>query len=239
VKLINKLTARFASRGLPLSTRNLYDRWAPLYPPLPHNPFMRAEQAAMLRLLPEVRGARVLDLACGSGRYATLIHERGAAFVVGLDFSPVMLARARLANRVRASMMSAPLAPASFDVIVSGLAVGHADDLQDWLCEAARLLMPSGTLLYSDFHPAAAQAGMKRTFRGVDGRHYTLKHRTFTVDQHRNLARAAALSVESISEVRAGIEFTEPFDGSDALYRKCHGTPLVLVVAMRKPPVHV
>lgn len=188
----------------------------------------------MLHLLPDVRGMRVLDLACGSGRYATILRERGASFVTALDFSTVMLARVETASRVCASMLSLPLARQSFDLVISGLAVGHADDLQEWLCEASRVLRPGGLLLYSDFHPAAAQSGLKRTFRDENGQKYTLPHQTFALCEHRTRAPAAGLAVESTREIRAAIELTESFSGSDAFYRKWSGTPLVLVVAMRK-----
>ena len=37
-----------------LSNGEAYACWAPTYPPVPHNPLMRAEQAALLALCPEV-----------------------------------------------------------------------------------------------------------------------------------------------------------------------------------------
>jgi malonyl-CoA O-methyltransferase len=195
---------------------------------------MRAEQSSMLHLLPDVRGMRALDLACGSGRYATILRERGASIVIGLDFSTVMLARVETASRVCASMMLLPLVEQSFELVISGLAVGHADNLEGWFGEVSRVLRPGGLLLYSDFHPAAAQSGLKRTFRDENGQTYTLPHQAYALCEHRTLATAAGLTVDSANEIRAGIELSETFSGSEAFYRKWHGTPLVLVVAMRK-----
>ena len=81
MRILNALRSQLAARNSQFAIRNsspdtraLYDRWAPLYPPLPHNPVMRAEQAAMLQSLPDVCGARALDLACGSGRYAMILR---------------------------------------------------------------------------------------------------------------------------------------------------------------------
>jgi hypothetical protein len=45
---------------------------------------------------------------------------------------------------------------------------------------------------------------------------------------------AVGLTVETFSEVRAGIELTETFTGSEKLYREWHGVPLVLIVRARK-----
>src|SRR5258707_15532749 len=92
------------------ATLEAYERWARVYPPVAHNPLMRAEQAAMLELLPAVAGSRVLDLACGSGRYSRLLLEANAGHVVALDFCIPMLQQVASANRVCGSMMQLPFA---------------------------------------------------------------------------------------------------------------------------------
>jgi malonyl-CoA O-methyltransferase len=72
-----------------------YARWAPSYPPRAHNPLMRAEERAMLSLLPtQLRGRVVLDAGCGSGRYMLHALRRGAQYVLGVDLSTEMLKRA-------------------------------------------------------------------------------------------------------------------------------------------------
>ncbi|KAL8828225.1 MAG: hypothetical protein Q9191_002715 [Dirinaria sp. TL-2023a] len=45
---------------------------------------------------PYVKGAKVLDLACGSGHYSNRMLEMGAEKVVGVDISPVMIDVARV-----------------------------------------------------------------------------------------------------------------------------------------------
>ena len=45
------------------------------------------ERYSLLKLLGEVRGKSVLDLACGEGFYSRLVRARGAARVVGVDLS--------------------------------------------------------------------------------------------------------------------------------------------------------
>ena len=141
-----------------LANEHAYDCWASSYPPLPHNPLMRAEQQAVLELWPGVAGACALDLACGTGRYARLLAQRGAAFVVAADISLGMLRHAAIEHPVRADMMQLPFANHAFDLVVSGLAVGHAPQLEAWMREAARVLVPGGVLVLSDFHPDAAAA---------------------------------------------------------------------------------
>jgi malonyl-CoA O-methyltransferase len=218
----------------PLSNVAAYDCWAPSYPPAPHNPLMRAEQAAVLALWPEVRGLRALDLACGTGRYGLLLEQQGAAWVVGTDRSPQMLRRAQLAWRVQADMMSLPFADAQFDLVVSGLAVGHAPRLDGWMREIARVLAPGGLLVCSDFHPDAARAGMARSFIDNALRRHTLLHSLYDMSAHEAAAAAAGLELERSREVRVGHELCEPFDGSAEFYRRWRGLALVLALRLRK-----
>lgn len=220
--------------ALTANTRAAYERWAPLYPPFPHNPLMRAEQAAMLGLWPDVRGRCVLDLACGSGRYSQLLVEHRAGQVVALDDCAPMLAQVSGADRVRGTMMSLPFASDTFDAVVCGLAIGHASDIASWMSEVARVLKKSGLLLYSDFHPAAARAGLPRSFKDQEDRQVTVPHsRHELADQLQSVA-AANLNVEAVREVRAGMELNEAFKQSAEFYRRWHGLPLVLIVRARK-----
>lgn len=218
-----------------LANAAAYDLWAESYPPLPHNPLMRAEQAALLALCPDVAGRRVLDLACGSGRYALLMQEQGASLVVGSDLSAAMLARAPLAHRVRADMLRLPFAAASFDVVVSGLAVGHAPSLDAWMAEAARVLAPGGQLVYSDFHADAARAGMTRSFTDTAGQRHELLHAFYDLDDHLAAAWRAGLVLEASRAVHVGCELQESFSGSEAFYARWNGLAVVLALRMVKP----
>jgi malonyl-CoA O-methyltransferase len=212
------------------STLQVYERWAPVYPPVAHNPLMRAEQQLMLQMWPDVAGSRVLDLACGSGRYSRLLPGANAAQVVALDFCVPMLRQVTAANRVCASMMHLPFQAATFDFVVSGLALGHATDIGSWMTEVARVLRPGGTFLYSDFHPEAVSAGMTRSFKDGDDESWTVPHQTYDIGCQQDAAAAAGLKIETVAEVRVGVELTEAFRGSERIYRDWHGLPVVLVV---------
>lgn len=217
-----------------LSNVEAYDLWAEAYPPLPHNPLMRAEQAALVALWPDVRGLTVLDLASGTGRYGLQLEQRGAARVIATDLSEQMLLRAPLQHRVRADMMCLPFASAQFDLIVSGLAVGHAPSLDGWMAEMARVLRPGGVLVYSDFHPDAARAGMTRSFTDSTQRKHTLLHALFDLEAHTQAAARAGLEIERSHELRVGKDLHEPFEGSEAFYRRWQGLAVVLAVRARK-----
>jgi SAM-dependent methyltransferase len=64
--------------------------------------------------LDDLAGKRVLDIGCGSGRYAVALAERGAD-VLGIDLSPAMLALARERARVRGVSEHCRFHDAEFD----------------------------------------------------------------------------------------------------------------------------
>jgi malonyl-CoA O-methyltransferase len=178
-----------------------YALWAESYPAHAHNPFMLAEERAMLRLLPQsLIGARVLDVGCGSGRY--LLHARGrGATVFGVDQSAQMLqlARARELPVTQGSVTCLPVIDGWADTVVCALTLGHVPDLGSALKELARVLGASGTLLCSDFHPVANALGWKRTF-SVDAQRYAVRYTTHRYADWHVASRAAGLRIEEIFE---------------------------------------
>jgi ubiquinone/menaquinone biosynthesis C-methylase UbiE len=220
--------------NLTAATLAAYERWAPLYPPIPHNPLMRAEQELMLKHWPDVDGSRALDLACGTGRYSRLLTQTHAAHVVALDACSPMLAQVSGASRVRASMMQLPFADGSFDVVISGLALGHASGIRPWMAEIARVLSQGGALLYSDFHPEAARAGLPRTFKDQSGCTFAVPHHCYDLTLQQEAAAAVNLRINAIQEIRVGFELQERFSGSEEFYRRWHGLPIGLVVRAQK-----
>ena len=211
-----------------------YRQWAASYPPLAHNPLMRAEETAMLECWPDVAGKRVLDLACGTGRYTRLLMEGNPSRLVAADFCEPMLSQVSAQHRVLADMRFLPFDSGAFDVLICGLAIGHAADVDAWMVEIGRVLAPNGILLYSDFHPAAARAGLPRSFKDEHNVTTIVPHRVHELPRQRQCAAAAGLDIEVVREIRVGIDMKEPFDGSTEFYRRWHGLPLVLVVRARK-----
>jgi malonyl-CoA O-methyltransferase len=131
-------------------------------------------------------------------------------------------------------MMQLPFADGAFDVIISGLALGHATGVQGWMTEVARVLGNGGVLLYSDFHPEAARAGLTRSFKDRNNATCHVPHRNFDLESQRQAAAAANLTIDVVQEVRVGVELREPFPKSEEFYRRWSGLPIVLIVRARK-----
>ena len=106
-------------------------------------------------------GARVLEVACGSGGVATRIAERFEAAVVGVDINEaaVKAASARAASsgvqdRARFQAVDAdrplPFPDGSFDALFCNDAINHLFDRQAVLADWHRVLGKGGRCLYTD-----------------------------------------------------------------------------------------
>jgi malonyl-CoA O-methyltransferase len=184
-----------------------YSLWAESYPPEAHNSFMAIEQAAVLEVLPALAGRRVLDVACGSGRYAQLALQRGAHQVVGTDSSRAMLARGAGFARLRADLTALPLRSASFDLVICGLALGHLPPqrMPQAIAEMARVVDRGGTVVFSDFHPYLYLTGHRRTLTLPSGDTYNVEHHPHLVADYFKAIRAAGLTVTALLEAKAEV----------------------------------
>jgi malonyl-CoA O-methyltransferase len=118
-----------------------------------------------------------------------------------------MLLRARgLGAVARGDLRALPVAAGSVEIVTCGLAVGHVTELGQAIGEMARALAPGGTLVYSDFHPAARQEGRGRTF-SHRGELFEVEHHLHLPEAHRAACAAAGLEID---EMRDGLSGTEP-----------------------------
>lgn len=180
-----------------------YALWAPSYPPRPHNAVMEAEQAMVAPLLHTCRGRRALDVGTGTGRNLALLGEAGVPMAVGIDLSHAMLSRAAESScRVRGDACRLPFKTGAFDIVTSSLMCGDIEDLATFIGEAARVLVPGGHMIYSDFHPLWQTRGWRRTFETADGRQYELPFWPHAIEHHLEQLDASGIEVCAIREPR-------------------------------------
>jgi SAM-dependent methyltransferase len=135
----------------PLSAVEAYDGWAPSYDG--PNTMVDMEEPVLRPLLDALPPGDAIDAACGTGRHAAHLAERGHR-VRGYDSSPGMLevAAARHPSVAfgLADLADLPVVDASADLVVIALALAHVEDLGPVFAECARVLRPGGHLVVSD-----------------------------------------------------------------------------------------
>ncbi|MDQ7773093.1 MAG: methyltransferase domain-containing protein [Elusimicrobiales bacterium] len=114
--------------------------------------------AEMRKLIAEPRGAEVLDIGVGTGKFSAGLYAEGAN-ICGVDFSAAMLEEARAAmpggefhHFDFASGLPAELRGRKFDYIVSSYAFHHLDDAgkASFLRALAGNLKPGGLIIIAD-----------------------------------------------------------------------------------------
>ena len=194
-----------------LSPREAYRLWAPTYADETAVSFLETELTA--DLTPPLRGLRLLDAGCGTGRR---LRGTGVASAVGVDISPEMLAAGDEpepgVTMMVADVRALPLPDRAFDMIWHRLVIGHLPDCA----------------------PAYA-AGHRRTFRH-GGRVHEIEHYVHELDRHRAAARAAGWRLAEMHEAAIG-PAVRPFyesAGRGALYAEHEGLPVVLGLAFER-----
>ena len=137
-----------------------YDAFAEAYARANENGLFNRWYArpAVLDLLGDVAGKRILDAGCGSGPLLSDLTDRGAR-VDGFDASPAMvgLARERLGREADLNVADLtrplPYDSESFDDALAVLVLHYLEDWAGPLSELRRVLRPGGRLIVVVNHP--------------------------------------------------------------------------------------
>src|SRR5438093_592110 len=144
--------------------RTLWDRWARQYVASGERNWAAAEPTwgiwgvpeSQLSVLPDdLEGKDAIELGCGTAYVSAWLARRGAR-VVGIDNSPKQLESAQAFQRefrlefplLLGNAERVPYPDASFDFAISEYGAALWADPHEWIPEAARLLRPSGRLVF-------------------------------------------------------------------------------------------
>jgi demethylmenaquinone methyltransferase / 2-methoxy-6-polyprenyl-1,4-benzoquinol methylase len=142
--------------------RDMFGRIAPRYDLLNHllslniDRYWRARTVAHVAPILAQPGARVLDVACGTGDLTLALQTRSqSSRVLGTDFSHPMLlaANRKLANSrlFESDALRTPVADGSFDLVTIAFGFRNLTNYREGLIELRRVLKPGGTLAILEF----------------------------------------------------------------------------------------
>lgn len=116
----------------------------------------------LIRMLGDVKGKHVLDLACGQGIFSRMLADKGA-FILGVDIGKELIAIAEkknLAHKFKAHYFTTPshdlfmVKDKTQDVLVCVLAIQNIEKLSDTVKEIARVLKDDGRAFLVLNHPS-------------------------------------------------------------------------------------
>lgn len=135
------------------------------------------EWPAFKRLLPPLKGLRVLDIGCGFGHFARAARDLGAAEVIGIDASERMIEVARAESPdpalkfIRSDVEAFNFDEAAYDFIASSLTLHYVQDYADVMKRIAKALKPGGHFVFSVEHPMKTCRAEQQWHLAPDGTH--------------------------------------------------------------------
>jgi SAM-dependent methyltransferase len=123
------------------------------------------EWSELEKILPDFQNKYVLDLGCGYGWHCKYAVENGASEVVGIDLSDKMLQIAQEKNGDGKisyqciAMEDVTFPAATFDVVISSLAVHYVKNFESLVTNIAKWLKPKGEFVFSVEHPIFTSQG--------------------------------------------------------------------------------
>jgi malonyl-CoA O-methyltransferase len=217
-----------------LETREGYDRWSEFYD-VDGNPLIGLEQRYFSPLLGEVRGLRVADVGCGTGRHAAQLARAGAS-VTAIDFSTGMMRKGREkpgANRVGFAVADLgrplPLRDSSFDRVICCLVLDHIFDVAGLFAEMRRICRRGGFIAISSMHPAMMLKGLQAQFHDPEtGARVRPRSAPNQICDYVNAAAAARLRIAHMSEHAVDDDLAAQFPRA----QKYLGWPMLLLMKL-------
>jgi SAM-dependent methyltransferase len=188
--------------------RSGYRSWSQSYDE-PGNPIIAVEEPVVRSLVDGIAPGRALDAACGTGRHARYLADRGHE-VLGIDLTPEMLAQASAnvpaATFAQADLRDIPAQDESFDLVVCGLALAHLDELAPAVAELVRVLKRHGRLVVSVLHPLQAQLGWNAPFTDQLGRRGFVREHAHTHSDYLTAFRSAGVQLRGCVEPKLTLD---------------------------------
>ncbi len=178
LKLLGNLTIMVLRTGkakrskINLDPESAYNLWASSYDRQPDNVILYLDDLLFNKMLNAsvFESQVVVDIGCGTGRHWEKILAKKPSELIGYDISEEMLAILKKKNTgAVAHLLKGSILNYSKDGscgrIVSTLAIGHIEKLEEVFTEWNRILKENGEVVITDFHPEALKKGAARTFQ--------------------------------------------------------------------------
>lgn len=220
----------------PSLNRSLYDSWSTFYDRYP-NPTVYADEQGFPAFWAHLRGKRVLEIGCGTGRHTEKLVALGND-VTGLDLSPGMLAVAKAKPSLAGVQFVEgnvfefePPSGVRYDAVLAALVLEHIDAIQTFFTKVSALLDARGEAFFSEIHPVRAHDGRLAHFKNQDGSGEShLASIAHSEDELR-----AAIATSGLTLVRcADVVGPESMPAVNSAWAKHVGRPMVQIWHLRR-----
>ena len=190
----------------------------------------------LLRLVGEVNGMLVLDLACGNG-YLSRRFTRQGAIVIGVDANEAIIERARareaqeplgIIYHVSDAACLQMLEDDSFDLVVCNMALMDIENAAGAIEEVARVLRPKGRFVASLAHPC---------FDKVNTSGWTIEHMYPQITIWRKMSRYREIASDDLPWMKVSdqVIYTRTYHRPLSWYFRTLRASGLVVAALEEP----
>lgn len=219
-----------------------YDRWAASYDNQPDNLILRLDEEILGSLLNPtgLQDKAIADIGCGTGRHWPLFYSGNPVSVTGFDVSKGMLSQLKQkyppadTHLLQSNKLSG-ISDASFDFIISTLAMAHIKEPEEALHEWNRVLKPGGEIIITDYHPEALKRDAKRTFQ-YKGKTIAVESHIHPLEKLRQWCKQLGWTELRFAEriIDEQVKHFYEKQNAAALYKKFYGMPLIYGMHFKK-----
>lgn len=197
------------------STALTYEAWAPHYDEwndVNSYTVTGVEHSVASRILDALPPGRMLDAACGTGRWAKHMAAQGwEAYMVDLSLPMLSNGSASLesgdsAFATLANLKALPFPPTCFELVICSFAMLHISDLPRVVEELARVTSNSGIVMITDIHPSLQfEWGENKQIR-ISGSTYPFPCFHYSIDKYITAAKENRLKLVAKYQLKALID---------------------------------
>ena len=194
-----------------------------------------ADDAAFPKFWAHLRGKRVLEIGCGTGRHTQKIAAL-TDDVTAIDLSAGMLSIAKKNPKLgKVTFLESNIfefsakQDAEFDAVISALVIEHIEDLTALFKKISSLLKPGGEGFFSEIHPSRMQAGSGARFQS-GGKEIWLDSNAHTEKNFLEAIASSGLILKDKREIMATPELIAHLP----TWRKYQGKPMLQIWHIQK-----
>lgn len=219
-----------------------YDMWASTYDDQPDNLMLALDEEIFSSLSNRIdlENKTVIDIGCGTGRHWSKLLNRNPKELIGFDVSEKMLQKLQYkfpfakTNLLQNNMLPS-LQNDSVDVIISTLSIAHIKNIEEAWQEWNRVLKPGGSMIITDYHPAALAMGADRTFQ-YDNKIISIVNYVHSIERIIAIAEKENNKVKNIIEKKINDSVKHYYEKNNAItvFNKWEGTPIIYGIYVEK-----
>ncbi len=242
LKIIKNLLQNAGPSASKVNAVEAYDYWSHSYDRQPGNLMLDLDEIIFSKLIKNIdlKGKRVADIGCGTGRHWQKIYNKNPTQIIGFDVSAGMLHQLLrkfpgAITQLTSDNLLKTVPDAYVDCVITTLTVAHVKNIEEAIAAWSRVLKTGGDLVVTDFHPLMLAGGGKRSFNH-GGSSLSVENYVHPLEKVKRIFNKYGLALIKQEERKVNEEVRHYYESQNALpvYDRFFGVPIIYGLYLKK-----